>query len=212
MNNIVDSLSTYLNRISDPEFMKTESIESGIEDPIIKHFRSVNLSNNYTIEALPDYIIVGSDFTRVKAYSIAYSGKEVGKGISIAQITNMNLSSGYSVSVDYSGSFRCNVFFLNKCIETFKHVSSNEHDIRRAVINLKPVCTHILSVAYPKLGEKYINVAGGVVAVAVARRIKLPVTPSILSEAYHCTIPLAEAIIEKYDLRANSFVDIPWMF
>lgn len=212
MEYIVYILTKYL------EFIRKEGTPEKNEeqdnlDMIITHFRSVNLTGDYTIERLPIQGIYANKSSFVmKGYSLAYNGDDPNKGISVAQLHNMNLTSGYKSTIESNGDYTINVFFLNKCINLIKESSIEADGIRKILVNLKLVTTHVIRELYPSFDERYANVAGGVVAVAIARRIGLPVTPSILSEAYHCTTALAEAIIDRYDVKEKKFVDTAWMF
>lgn len=196
------------------EFLKKYEFDGEDDtDIILRHFRSVNLSGEYSIERLPVTTIYTNDrAVPIRGYALSYTGNNPDKGITVSQLHNMNLTSGYRAIVDSDGTYSISVFFLNKCINLVKESSYEADSIRKMLINLKLVSTHVIRELYPSFDERYANVAGGVVAVAIARRIGLPVTPSILSEAYHCTTSLAEAIIDRYDVKEKKFVDTAWMF
>ena len=209
MEYIVDHLSEYLEFIHNGNLPK-EDVEKDKEDIIISHFRSVNLSNEFTIKRLP--MIMSSPYI-IKGYSLEYNGTDPKKGITVAQLHNMNLTSGYKSTICPDGSYIVNIFFLNKCINLITEGinSYKDEDIHRMLINLKLISTHLLREFHPSFDERYANVAGGVIAVATTRRIGLPVTPILLSEAYHCTTALAETIIDRYDAIEHKFTDTPWM-
>lgn len=209
MEFLVDNLVDYLEFIA-KEGIPEENDERDREDVIVTHFRSVNLNNGFTITRLPIHM---TEPYITKGYMLSYTGDDPEKGITVAQLHNMNLTSGYKSTIHSDGTYAVNVFFLNKCINLITGGSNNPkaEDVRRMLINLKLVTTHLLRELYPSFDERYANVAGGVVAVAIARRIGLPVTPSLLSEAYHCTTALAEALIDRYDVVNAKFTDTPWM-
>lgn len=209
MEYIVNYLVDYLELIRDGHIPE-EDAEKDKEDIIVSHFRSVNLSNEFTIDRLP---MVMSDPYAIRGYSLAYNGIDPKKGITVAQLHNMNLTSGYKSTICPDGSYIVNIFFLNKCINliTGGINSYKDEDVHRMLINLKLISTHLLREFHPSFDERYANVAGGVIAVAITRRIGLPVTPILLSEAYHCTTALAETIIDRYDAIECKFTDTPWM-
>ena len=201
MNQIINSLVDILTQSS-------ISINSDSRDIIIDQFRSVNKSGLYTIAKLGDILVLHG---RNYAYLFVLDCTDSEKEVSNSQIYNMNVNSGYKVTIDGDGVPRCNLFFNHKYLYQ-DYTKMNETDTGRFLLNLRYVYVNLLRYAYPMIKEQFLNIAAAVCAVVTANKIALPINPTIIAHYLEVTPAMAEAILDKYDYEKDDFVGIPWLF
>lgn len=177
------------------------------DDAVIEQFRSVNKTNTYTIDVYPLFISVRGKTAQI--YELGTSDSE--KTISNSQIYNMNVNSGYRVTIDNRGFLICNIF-LRKDFLSKKPDSLDASETGLFILNLRYVILNMLKFGYPELKEQYINIGAAVGAVAVANLIGLSFTPSMVAKYLEVSPQMAEAIFEKYDYEKHKFNGIPWLF
>ena len=175
---------------------------------ILDQFRSVNRSNEYTIEACP----LMSVFTHghvVRYFILDCTNKE--KEVSNSQVYNMNTTSGYRVTINKYGNPQCNIFFNKKYLIQDPR-TMNEQDTGRFLLNIRYVCINILRYSYPELKEQFTNIGAAVAAVAIGNLLGLSLTPTLVAKYFEMRPELSEAVIDKYDYEKHEFIGIPWLF
>ena len=104
MKQIINSLVDILSQNNIP-------INTDSRDIVIDQFRSVNKSGLYTIAKLEDIIVL---HCRNYAYLFVLDCTDSEKEVPNSQIYNMNVNSGYRITIDGDGIPRCNLFFNHK--------------------------------------------------------------------------------------------------
>ena len=220
MIQLVRYLTLELNLIND---LYNVDIVEDENDPVITQFKSMNLGNGYNIYRIRDNTF--KYCTLPDAYMCLYLIDRGNKPISNPQIFNLNMSSGYRVQFDEIGRIIANVF-MEKELALYRQYEESEYGERklvrdfkdmdkatadRFIRNMRAVCNNLILFAYPNMDIKNANVGASVIAVAVVRSLGVPVTPSDLADSYSCSVPLAEAIIDKYSVSEEKFIGLPWM-
>lgn len=177
-------------------------------DKAIQQFQSINQTNGFELERLMGCVnLIGN--TWVDVFTISNKNEET--DVSNAQIYNLNLNSGYNITIGHNGIAVCNIFFNKKFLHT-PIAKLSEKETGLFLANLRYACMHIMKFRYPQMDQKFSNIAGAVMAVGVAKEMQIPFTPTLLGHYLEVTPQLAEAIIDKYDAENHCYIGIPWIF
>lgn len=178
-------------------------------DSTIDQFRSMNMSNGYTIKRAYGTIPLSAGNDCIcKVYSVGSTNED--NPVTIRQLYNINVTSGYRYSMsDYEPM--CNTFFRKDFIECSDLTKLDRDQTKFFLKNLRDVCINIIKYRYFMIEEKFHAIASTIIATAVAGRLGIAVTPEFIGEVFGCSIALAEVIIDKYDHDSGDFIGIPWM-
>ena len=189
--------------------MKEQKFLADHSNSVITQFRDANKSGKYQISLIPYIAKVYN--TRVFFYALEGVGDVE---ISNSQVYNMNVNSGYSVSIGTFGGeevLDCNVF-INKEFLTNDIKNFNESKSGKFLLNIRYLLLNIIHTAYPAMKDNFANISASVCAVVVANKLGLAITPTMIAHYFELNPQMGEMIIDKYDYEKDCFIGIPWLF
>lgn len=215
--NLAEYLKKYIVFNTDPEsdlhkyrkeFLFPKTGDEAWSDKLIQQFQSINQTNGFELERLMGCIDLLNS-TWIDVFTISNKNEEA--EVSNAQIYNLNLNSGYNITIGHNGMEVCNIFFNKKFLHT-PIAKLSEKETGLFLANLRYACMYIMKFSYPQMDQKFSNIAGAVMAVGVAKEMQIPFTPTLLGHYLEVTPQLAEAIIDKYDAENHCYIGVPWIF
>lgn len=206
-NLIEDVLECISNTMKEQRFLTDDS------NPVINQFRAANQSGKYAISLIPHSIKVYN--TKVSFYALEGVGDTE---ISNSQVYNMNVNSGYSMTINMTAddlvpydALTCNVF-INKEFLIDNPKNFKESKTGKFLLNLRYLLLNIMHTAYPAMKDNFSNIAASVCAVVIANKLGLSITPTLIAHYFELNPQMGEMILDKYDYEKNKFIGVPWLF